>query len=353
MTLLCLLVTSQIVNKSPWLERDSATQIKYLWYHVNKDTERRAAAAAAGSQLAANGNTAQHPMANGAAQQMQRGGSGSGALPGSRSSSQTMPSQTAGPAHASPSRDSRAMPPPPAPSTDVKKETSAPQASPGPMLPPVVGRCIGPGSMGKPGQRKKPPPRPPAQQPEPPAAPPAPPPPPKPKKPTHEDMDEGLEAYEASRAAGAWKPPAPPTARAPPPRALSLQRVGSAAGSAATTPSPTTPPGTIPKMGEYYEYYNTRVLVPAWPVGIFPGDAMIISKHLVRVICDVLTIEAPSGQLMPGIGSAGLTNAGKEILLRIKAKVQRLQITYPLKYAEVRTVVSMACKLHYARCLRA
>ncbi len=112
---------------------------------------------------------------------------------------------------------------------------------------------------------------------------------------------------------------------------------GAAAAPAASAP--------LPPPGSYYEYAGQRVLVPAWPV-IKLRSSKAVSSSLSAVLKQAWNEDAPPGERALALkgSSRGLTDWGKEMLLRMKARVAALETTEPAKYAEVR--IGTAHKAH-------
>ncbi len=106
------------------------------------------------------------------------------------------------------------------------------------------------------------------------------------------------------------------------------------AAAALAAPAPAGDP--LPPPGSYYEYAGQRVLVPEWPKA-YTKNNRVVSPNLVAVIKQALTSEAPVGK--PNLQSAkvdGLTEWGKEVVLRVRAKVAALKDSRPTTYTEVR-----------------
>ncbi len=93
----------------------------------------------------------------------------------------------------------------------------------------------------------------------------------------------------------------------------------------------------LPPPGSYYEYAGQRVLVPEWPLKKLANNKAM-SPALARIIRQVLTHDPPIGQhaMGKGRGRLGLSEWGKEVLLRVKAKICALEATEPTAYSEVR-----------------
>lgn len=93
----------------------------------------------------------------------------------------------------------------------------------------------------------------------------------------------------------------------------------------------------LPPPGSYYEYAGQRVLVPDWP----DAPARVpqqISPVLGTLVRSLLAREAPRGKpdlYVHSSGRGGLTEWGKEVLLRVKARVFVLQTSDPEAYADV------------------
>ncbi len=114
---------------------------------------------------------------------------------------------------------------------------------------------------------------------------------------------------------------------------------GGPAADATAVQGPSQAPATsssVPPPGSYYEYAGQRVLVPEWPEkGV--RIPLQISCGMAAIIRCVLTNEAPKGEpvLSGKDGERGLTDWGKEVMLRIRAKLAALEKTDPQAWAEV------------------
>ncbi len=133
-------------------------------------------------------------------------------------------------------------------------------------------------------------------------------------------------------------PPAAAAAAAPPPRRKA----------AAAAAKPTAP---LPPPGSYYEYAGQRVLVPEWPRKK-TDIKRAISKHLGALIGTVLS-EAPALS-QPGLGFKGsqsirgLSEWGKEVLLKVRALLSALEKSDPKAYADVSRLPYWATEQHLA-----
>ncbi len=104
-------------------------------------------------------------------------------------------------------------------------------------------------------------------------------------------------------------------------------------GEAADAAGPSAP---LPPTGSYYTYAGQRVLVPEWPL-IKLRNNKAMSRNLSVLLRQVWTEDAPPGipELGRKWGKTGLSEWGKEMLLRIKAKVSALETSEPTRYREV------------------
>ncbi len=104
-------------------------------------------------------------------------------------------------------------------------------------------------------------------------------------------------------------------------------------------------PPPLPPPGSYYEYAGQRVLVPEWPAKYVTNNE-VLNRNLAHLIRKALTDEKPLG--IPEIGGrgpnhGGLSEWGKEVMLRVKAKIQALEKTDRVVYTEVRQVAHYMC----------
>ncbi len=93
----------------------------------------------------------------------------------------------------------------------------------------------------------------------------------------------------------------------------------------------------LPPPGSYYEFAGQRVLVPEWPL-VRLSSKLQLSTSFVQVIRQSLLEDAPPGEPSLGTrgGNRGLSEWGKEMLLRIKARLAHIERNSPTTYAEVR-----------------
>ncbi len=89
------------------------------------------------------------------------------------------------------------------------------------------------------------------------------------------------------------------------------------------------------KPGTTYKYAGESVTVPQWPQQPL-GVSQVPARHLTDIINEVLSSVSPAGgpSLRRG-GGRGLSSWGKEVLLRVMAKVKALQKSDPGAYEKV------------------
>ncbi len=123
---------------------------------------------------------------------------------------------------------------------------------------------------------------------------------------------------------------------ASPADAQAIPGAADVAGRAAAAPAGPDAGSSLPPPGSYYEYAGQRVLVPEWPE-VQATDGQDIGPALSEVLCQVLLHERPTGT--SGMGKRGrgkgLSEWGKEVLLRIMAKVYALRQSDPEAYWKV------------------
>lgn len=139
-------------------------------------------------------------------------------------------------------------------------------------------------------------------------------------------------------ASGSHSQPSPAAANVPP---GGLAKAIIALWSARSPPPPSAEPPAVeaaplPPPGSYYEHAGQRVLVPEWPE--YPVRSLQqISSTLSLLIKQAVTDKPASGALFTSKGGEELTDWGKGVLLKVKAKVQALAMYGPTLHAEVRS----------------
>ncbi len=109
---------------------------------------------------------------------------------------------------------------------------------------------------------------------------------------------------------------------------------GKQAKSRAPVAVPAAAAAPLPPPGSYYTYAGERVLVPEWPVQQLTHSGRMC-RHLGCIIRQVLT-DPPAGLPALGVRGHGLTEWGKEVLLRVMARVASVKKRSPDAYAQVR-----------------
>lgn len=135
------------------------------------------------------------------------------------------------------------------------------------------------------------------------------------------------------------------TARTQPQQRMEPRPASAASGQSPSTSSALEAPAQapLPPTGSYYEYAGQRVLVPQWPSVPLRNPQEI--NHTFSLLIRATITEFPSQGtgLGRGRGFRGLSDWGKELFLRVKAKVAALETTDPLSYAEVRLGTHSRC----------
>lgn len=99
-------------------------------------------------------------------------------------------------------------------------------------------------------------------------------------------------------------------------------------------PGPVPPVKPLPPPGAYYEYAGQRVLVPEWPSTMTHSD-QYISTTLSLIIRQALADGRAMGLAALCDGGRTLTEWGKELMLRVKAKAHALETFDAMLYGEV------------------
>ncbi len=98
---------------------------------------------------------------------------------------------------------------------------------------------------------------------------------------------------------------------------------------------------SLPPPGSYYEYAGQRVLVPQWPTKLVRTKHPV-GPYLAPLICQVLADQHPNSAADMSVkGQQGLSDYGKETVLKIRATIAALEAADAAAYAEVRQIAAV------------